>query len=165
MKREPAWFADTNIVFHVLRQTPLGAHLVRAMQFRARPSTPLISVVTQAELYSLAAMNNHGAAKRSRLEELLSELVIVDVNSRPIIDRYAELDVASHRLGKSKVSRHSVRKAKARSAERAQLVFSLSTAVGWPDGSMLRTWRTRRESAQGAPCSIATACSSRWRPA
>lgn len=100
MKREPTWFADTNIVFHVLRRTALGAHLVEALQFRARPSTPLISVVTQAELYSLAALNGHGEEKRARLEELLHELVIVDINSRPIIDRYAAIDVASHQFGR-----------------------------------------------------------------
>ncbi len=101
MRSDPRWFADTNIVFHVLRGTPLGRHLVSALQFRARASTPLISVVTQAELYSLALSNDHGETKRARLEEVLNELVIVDINSRPIIDRYAVIDVASHRLGRS----------------------------------------------------------------
>lgn len=101
MKRDRTWFADTNIVFHVLKRTALGTHLVSALQFRARQSTPLINVVTQAELYSLSVMNKHGAERRDRLEELLNELVIVDINSRPIIDRYAEIDVASHRLRKT----------------------------------------------------------------
>lgn len=87
MTREPTWFADTNIIFHVLKRTGLGAHVVDALQFRARASTPLISVVTQAELYSLSVMNDHGAEKRERLEELLNELIIIDINSRPIIDR------------------------------------------------------------------------------
>ncbi len=44
-------------------------------------------------------MNNHGNEKRDRLEELLNELVIVDVNSRPIVDRYASIDVMSLRKG------------------------------------------------------------------
>ena len=28
MRREPSWFVDTNIVLHVLRESPLGSHLV-----------------------------------------------------------------------------------------------------------------------------------------
>lgn len=87
MTAERGCFTDTNIVFHVLRETALGKHIVGALQFRARAATPMISVVTQAELFSLAAYNNHGKDKRDRLEELLNELVIVDINSRPIIDR------------------------------------------------------------------------------
>lgn len=46
MTREPNWFADTSIVFHVLRQTPLGQHVIEALQFRGRLSVPMISVVT-----------------------------------------------------------------------------------------------------------------------
>ena len=100
MTRERGWFVDTNVIVHVLRRSPLGAHLIDALQFRARPSTPMISVVTQAELLSLAALNHWAGAKRARLEELLNELVIVEVAStmRPQLDAYASLDLASHEL-------------------------------------------------------------------
>lgn len=99
MTKGSGWFVDTNIVLHVLRESPLGRHLVGSLQFRARPAPAKTSVVTQGELYSLAAFYNHGQAKRERLEEVLSELVIVDINSRPIIDRYADLDVLSRLAG------------------------------------------------------------------
>lgn len=102
MNKEPGWFVDTNILLHVLRRSPLGAHLIDSLQFRARPATPMISVVSQGELLTLATMNAHGKDKRDRLEELLNELVIIDVRAddRPLLDRYSALNVASHNLGK-----------------------------------------------------------------
>lgn len=91
---------DTCIVFHVLKQTALGRHVVDALRFRTRNATPMISVVTQGELFALAARNNYGKPKLDRLEELLNGLVIVDINARPIIDRYAAIDSLSHGLGR-----------------------------------------------------------------
>jgi hypothetical protein len=32
--RERTWFVDTNILIHVLKRSPLGAHLIEAGQFR-----------------------------------------------------------------------------------------------------------------------------------
>lgn len=93
--REPGWFADTNVVLHVLRGSSLGRHLIDALQFRARKDAPQISVVSHGELLVLSRMNNHGPDKRARLEELLRELVIVDINSQPILEAYAAIDVAS----------------------------------------------------------------------
>ena len=63
----------------------------------------MISVVTQAELFSLAKMNNWGKDRLDRLEELLNELVIVDItsNARPILERYAAIDVASHLMNQN----------------------------------------------------------------
>lgn len=102
MTRERTWFVDTNILIHVLKRSPLGAHLIEAGQFRSRPSTPMMCVVSEAELLSLAARNAWGQAKRERLEELLNELVIVDVraDARALLSQYATLDVFSHGQGK-----------------------------------------------------------------
>jgi predicted nucleic acid-binding protein len=63
---EPAWVLDTNIVVHVTRGNALGRHLVDTLQLRGRPEVPMISVVTV--------------------------LVIVDINSKPLLDAYAEID-------------------------------------------------------------------------
>lgn len=102
MSREPTWFVDTNILVHVLKRSPLGEHLIEAGQFRNRPSTPMMCVVSEAELLALAANNRWGQQMRERLEELLNELVIVDVraDARALLNRYAALDVFSHSQGK-----------------------------------------------------------------
>jgi predicted nucleic acid-binding protein len=93
---------DTNILIHVLKRSALGVHLIEAGQFRSRASTPMMCVVSEAELLALAARNGWGQQKRERLEELLNELVIVDVraDARALLTRYAALDVFSHSQGK-----------------------------------------------------------------
>lgn len=97
------WFVDTNILIHVLRRSPLGEHLIDALQFRARPLVSMMSVVSQGELLSIAATNKWGKSKRDRLEELLNELVIIDIHAsaRPLLEKYAELDVVSHAAGQA----------------------------------------------------------------
>lgn len=103
MTRETAWFVDTNILVHVLRQSPLGEHLISSLQFRARATVSMMSVVSQGELLSLAALVHWGKPKRDRLEELMNELVIVDIHaaSRPLLERYALLDHVSHSAGRT----------------------------------------------------------------
>ncbi len=61
----------------------------------------MISVVTQGEMFSLGAQLGWEKAKLDRLEELLNELVIVDLKStsRPLLERYAEIDAYSQRVG------------------------------------------------------------------
>jgi len=101
--REPGWFVDTNILLHVIRRSPLGEHILNALEFRARPTVSSISVVTQAELFSLGRQHHWGKPKFDRLEELLNELVIVDVTAGalPIIEKYAEFDQLSHAAGRT----------------------------------------------------------------
>jgi predicted nucleic acid-binding protein len=56
----------------------------------------LISVVSIAELKSLGMQFGWGAAKLTRLNELLRRIPLVDINHQEIIDRYAEIDTYSH---------------------------------------------------------------------
>lgn len=102
MSREADWLVDTNILIHVLRGSPLGRHVVDSLKFRARDRTPLLSVVSQGELFSFARHNRWGKQKLDLLEELLNELVIVDVvaTSRVLHEAYAELDALGRPLGR-----------------------------------------------------------------
>ena len=102
MSREADWLVDTNILIHVLRGSLLGRHVVDSLKFRARDRTPLLSVVSQGELFSFARHNGWGQQKSDRLEELLHELVIVDVlaTSRVLHETYAELDAVSRAVNR-----------------------------------------------------------------
>jgi predicted nucleic acid-binding protein len=86
---------------HVLRGSDLGRHLIDGAQFRARKDAPQICVVTQGEILVLARINDHGPEKLARLGELLRELVVVDINSQPVIEAYADIDVLSRRQAKT----------------------------------------------------------------
>lgn len=90
---------DTNILVHVIRADPLGRHLVEGRHLRARPDAPMISVVTVGEILALAHHLNWGGPKRDHMLEILRELVVVDINRAPILERYAEIDAWSLQQG------------------------------------------------------------------
>ena len=83
---------DTSVVLHVVRGKATGEALDRAFGLRARPDRPLISILTVGELLAFAQRRAWGAGKVERLKELVGELVVVDVRSQSVMDRYAEID-------------------------------------------------------------------------
>lgn len=86
---------DTNIVLHAVRNSDLWRRVDGQFHLRHQPNRPLISAVTVGEALALAARNGWGETKRTKLQELLRELVILDINVEAILRSYAELDVAT----------------------------------------------------------------------
>ncbi len=89
---------DTNILIHFVRESSLFEAVIE----RYAPFHPgnfaCISVVVVGELKSFAKQRHWGAAKLIKLENLLNQFVLLDINLRPIIDRYAEIDAYSQNL-------------------------------------------------------------------
>lgn len=98
---ESTWILDTGIIVHVLRGSPLGGHLIEDHQLRARNDVPLLSVVSIGELLSLARQFNWGVDKIQYMQEVVGELVIVDINSQPVLEAYAEIDAWGRSKGLS----------------------------------------------------------------
>jgi tRNA(fMet)-specific endonuclease VapC len=92
---------DTNVVLHVVRGNEIGRRVDSIFHIRHRTERPLISIVSIGECLALARHWNWGAAKLSLLEELLRELVIVDIQSREVLDRFAELYTWSRAHGRA----------------------------------------------------------------
>ena len=82
---------DTNIVVHLIRDNEIGRRVDATFQVRHRPDRPLISIVTVGECLSLVRQFRWGSAKVEALEALLRELVIVPIDSRPVLERFGEL--------------------------------------------------------------------------
>jgi tRNA(fMet)-specific endonuclease VapC len=95
------WLVDTSIVVHVLRATPLGRHIVAAHQLRARPDAAMVSIVTVGELLSLTRQLGWGEKRVALMKELLGEMVVVDINSQPVLDAYAEIDAWCRQNGRN----------------------------------------------------------------
>ncbi|HSM50324.1 MAG TPA: type II toxin-antitoxin system VapC family toxin [Thermoanaerobaculia bacterium] len=83
---------DTNVVVHLFRGKATGESIDRAFAIRTRRERPLLSVVSVGELHSLARGWGWGEKKIEALRTLISELVVVDIQRAPILDRYAEID-------------------------------------------------------------------------
>ncbi len=92
---------DTNIVIFLVRGGPLGQTIDRRFQLRARPERPPVSVVTLGEALAFARQRGWGAARIERLRELLRELVPVNLNSQPVLERYAEISEFLRRNGRT----------------------------------------------------------------
>lgn len=84
-----------------MRGGPLGQAIDRRFQLRARPERPLVSVVTLGEALAFARQRGWGAARIERLRELLRELVPVNLNSQPVLERYAEISEFLRRNGRT----------------------------------------------------------------
>jgi tRNA(fMet)-specific endonuclease VapC len=97
------YLLDTNLLLIYLRQSSLKEKVEQQLQLFTSENTLLISVVSIGEIKSIATQNNWGDKRLEKLEMLLSKFLIVDINIRTIIEKYAEIDAFSQ--GKLKAKR------------------------------------------------------------
>ena len=71
----------------------------RAYNLRGRPDRPLIWSSRLGETLGFAKQRGWGADRIEAVRTLLGELVIVDINDREILERYADLQAASRKNG------------------------------------------------------------------
>ena len=90
---------DTNILILLARGGVAAQRLESAYALTSRRLTPLISVVTVGETLSLANRNGWGAAKLTALEQLMTQLVVIDISREPVLRAYADIDVETTRAG------------------------------------------------------------------
>lgn len=84
---------DTGIVLGYATSAGYAEYVEKKFDIFAH--TPLVSVVSKGEIYSLATQRNWGPNKLKLLDDLLRKLPVVDINDDQIIRRYAEIDAYS----------------------------------------------------------------------
>ena len=89
MKR---YVLDTSIILGYLRGAPYADHVERVFAPLAPPNMPFQSIVSVAELESIALRRNYGVEKRRMLDELIRRIPLVNIDSPCLVDRYAEID-------------------------------------------------------------------------
>jgi tRNA(fMet)-specific endonuclease VapC len=94
-----AYLLDTNILVHYIRRDTLAQQLEAVYSFSALELAPLISVVTEGEIGSLALQFGWGAPKRLRLKELLDRFITVPLDFRGLIESYARIDTHCRKAG------------------------------------------------------------------
>jgi tRNA(fMet)-specific endonuclease VapC len=92
---------DTNVVIFLSRGGAIGRAIDTRFQLRARAERPLLSVITLGEALAFAQFRNWGPSRIVTLSGLLREFVIVNVTSRAVLDRYAEIDNFLKRNGRA----------------------------------------------------------------
>lgn len=89
------YLLDTNILLIYLRNAQVSTKIENDYNFFNSQNNLAISVVTVGEIKSIAKQQNYGSSKTKILNRLLSNLPIIDINIKGIIERYAEIDVYS----------------------------------------------------------------------
>ena len=97
----PRYLLDTNILIAYIRANVLGQWIETTYHLTTAATVPLICIVAQGELHSLAKQFNWGANKVKQLDQLLQRFVVVNLDTPNMIDTYAQLDDYSRRNGVS----------------------------------------------------------------
>lgn len=82
---------DTWVLVKLLQGKELGRSIERRYHLLRRAQAPSISVVTVGEMLAFSRRADWGERRRAQLDELLNAFVIVDVNTRDVLDAYADI--------------------------------------------------------------------------
>ena len=89
------YLLDTNILLIYIRENSISQWIDKVYAPLGVGNIPVVSVVTVGEIRSIALRHKWGQKKQNKLDELLNQLVIADINSEDVIGRYAEIDTFS----------------------------------------------------------------------
>jgi tRNA(fMet)-specific endonuclease VapC len=105
------YLLDNNVLIHYLRQSSLAEHIEQTYQplVPSPTVTPLLSAVILGELESLSLQNSWGEPRKRQLKLLTNKFLIVDINIKTIINRYAEIDAFSQNKLKNRPLNNSAR--------------------------------------------------------
>lgn len=95
-------FLDTCVLIHIIRESETGKKCLQAIEDYDKNANIIISVVTKAELDSFALQNNWQSQKVNKLNQILTDLTIIDIskNDTILIENYAKIDSFSKRKSK-----------------------------------------------------------------
>lgn len=86
---------DTNILVHYIRKSEILTDFEKTYQPFSNKNVVLISIVTVAEIKSLAIQFGWGEKKKQQLEKLLGYFLQVPIQTERQIKVYAEMDAYS----------------------------------------------------------------------
>ncbi len=84
---------DTNILVHLLTGSDKGNNARAKMADES--SFIIISIVTKAEILSIAKQRKWGIKKRTVLDNLMDELLVIPIDNDRLIQVYTEIDAYS----------------------------------------------------------------------
>ncbi len=101
---------DTNILIAYLREPNLTQEFVdNNFQPLDVANEAIISIVSVGEIKAIAIKNGWGKRKIERIERVLNQIIIADINTEETVNRYAEIDAFSQGRLESKKSNFSAR--------------------------------------------------------
>lgn len=93
---------DTNVLLIYLRDRDKRTYIENTYNIFSSDKNTIISVVTLGEIRSIALRNYWGGRRIEQLNGILKGLIIADINSEDVIERYAEIEAFSQGRSKQK---------------------------------------------------------------
>jgi tRNA(fMet)-specific endonuclease VapC len=93
------YLLDTNILVHYIRDSALARRIEGIYSLRTQATGPIISVVTEGEIESLALQLAWGAQRRARMRDLLGRFISVPLDYAGVIDTYARISTHTRHVG------------------------------------------------------------------
>lgn len=90
---------DTNVIVYYLTKSDLATKLDAQVKPFDPSNFPIISVVTEGEMKSLALQRGWGIKRMESLDKFLEQFLQVPIQSKDLINAYAEID--NYSQGKS----------------------------------------------------------------
>jgi tRNA(fMet)-specific endonuclease VapC len=84
---------DTNLLLLKLREHPKWQTVYET--YNLDTANNMLSIISVAELYSLALRNNWGTKRITEIKNLRKEFAEIDIHYEEVIQRYAEIDAFS----------------------------------------------------------------------
>ena len=86
------YLLDTSILVHLIRESPIGAHIREAYSLFVMEPKPLICVVSDGELRSLAIQWNWGERKLDQMRFFLGLFGRVSIDRLDLLKAYGTID-------------------------------------------------------------------------
>ncbi len=89
------YLLDSNIIVIYSKDTRIARQIEDEYRIFAIENNLAISIVTLAEISSITHQLRLGGRRKEKLDQLLSRVYQVDISSKDIIEKYAEIDASS----------------------------------------------------------------------
>jgi predicted nucleic acid-binding protein len=95
----PLYLLDTNVLVHYVRASPVWVRIRDAYQPLTLTPSPLISVISEGEIRSLALQWEWGQKKLDQMEYCLSFFQSQTIDNPDLIRAYATIDAYCEQIG------------------------------------------------------------------
>lgn len=94
------YLLDTNILVHLIRGDATGQEIRRRYAFLMQEERPLLSIVTSAEIHSLALQWAWGEGQCEQMRFFLSAFRILPIQTPVLVEAFSTLDAWSRQSGR-----------------------------------------------------------------
>ena len=130
---------DTNIIIHFVRESPLKQVVERDFTPFSNENEAWVSAVVLGEIRSIAMQNKWGTKRLERLNNYLSEFIVLDLNIESLHYRYAEIDAFSQGKHPSLTSNLSARNMGKNDPDESGQALWIAATASLLDATLLTT--------------------------